>query len=103
MKALFDNVNKGFDSAEKYMNLACKIMSRELGVEVIAIRDYGIHLSECADVFKFEDAHWVLRDDDYYHWEAHAKLDGILVFALTTDEGFIRTKKKLEEAEKCSA
>ena len=81
--------------AEKQRLNACKVLSLTLGVKVIGINDWGVHLSSVEDVFKFPDARWKLRDSSEYHWEAVAEYDGLTVYAICTDAEYTRITLKI--------
>ncbi len=86
--------------AEKQRLNACRILSIALGMKVIGIQEWGIHLSNCEDVFKFPGARWELRNSYDYHWRAVADYDGTPVFAICDDGEYYRLT---EEPEACSA
>ena len=73
------------DEAERIMRDRCAELTEMLNAEVIAIRDYGIHIwGHHADfVLSQPGARLVKREyDDTYHYEARCEIEGIPVFAL---------------------
>ena len=81
--------------AEKQRRNACRVLSISLGVKVIGINDWGIHLFSAEDVFKFTDARWELRDSSEYHWRAVAEYDGLTVYSICTDAEYTRITLKI--------
>ena len=84
ISAIINSVNATNEAANKHADYAAQLLSAVLGLEVLSIRDYGVHIYR-DDIGFFHDAENVTitpREDRYYCFELSGQKFGINFYTL---------------------
>lgn len=89
MKELVERVVRIQADAEDIMTHASGVLSAEIGTTVLAIRYWGVHVADADWVLNQPGAVVTLRNvDTDIPYEVSAEMDGVKVFAITSDPAY---------------
>jgi len=86
MKDLVERVIRIQHDTDEIMKDASRILSEEIGTQVLAIREWGVHIADANWVKDQPGASVVRRNDSFFPLEARCDIDGVTFFALLNEE-----------------
>ncbi len=92
IKELFDSTVKMQDDAEKEMKLRAAELSKIVGTDCLAIRYWGVQVSDEAWVAAHDGAEFETHGCDDYPWKVTCVVDGVEFFSIMTEEAYRNLK-----------